>query len=295
MPVEPRGAQSRSTVPAADSGDSPLPDAAPAGPMPAMSQSQPNDEGPKAGEPPEEDQRVQMFVTLGVPLESGECRRPPRSVQRVNPIMQDHARESGESRRPPWSVPAIIGFIASLLVVPFVMQLLGLILGIVGIVQTSGRRKRGRKLSIAAVCISVLVCIGWVYAAAILFKGMAETIDDSRTQMQALLAAPDDTLPQVAEDVRENLFSARLRAVVKTEDLTAYVQEITQTHGKLTALKRSHKPVPPMEARGVVPLSLVGEFEGGEKLDVLLMIAFEGRSARVDNIVVGEMSLVLVR
>ncbi len=66
---------------------------------------------------------------------------------------------------PPWSGSAITAFISSLLIcIPVVPSLVGLVAGVMGISSTSGGRKRGRGLAIAAIPISLLAGAGWVFA-----------------------------------------------------------------------------------------------------------------------------------
>lgn len=101
---------------------------------------------------------------------------PPMDPHAESPQSDDNFAQLATGP-PPWSKSAIIGFVSSLLIcIPVVSSLVGIIAGIMGISSTSGGRRRGRGLAIAAIPISLLT--GAVYAWTIMFglATMANTL-----------------------------------------------------------------------------------------------------------------------
>lgn len=152
--------------------------------------------------------------------------------------MPDSARgldvppERARARRP-WSVPAVLGFGCSLLGCLGVTAVLGLILGIVGVVNTSGNRRRGRGLAVAAIPISVVAGVGFVM---VLFVIMVSremvAIGD---QVRPVLAADAAGSPESVSELRE-FTSESFDKQVSDEKLAAWLKEIEATRGKLASL-----------------------------------------------------------
>ncbi len=132
---------------------------------------------------------------------------------------------------PPLATTALIGFIASLVVCFPVFQIVGLILGIVGIVVTAGGKRRGRGLAIAAIPISLLVMAGQgllIYFVVYFIHEMKQF----PPPVEAAFRASSTRIPEAAADAYE-WSSARFRQEVSPEQFAEWVAGIVQKHGQL--------------------------------------------------------------
>ncbi len=185
---------------------------------------------------------------------------------------------------------AVVGFVSSLVVcIPLIAQLLGLVLGIAGIVGTSGGRSRGRGLAIAAVVISPLVALAWLavgLAGYKMFAGTWATVSDVRR----LLAAEAAELPTVATQVRDKHFSDRLKLVVDEHATVTFVESVIAAHGRLNDLTPSDQGVASPGVGQELIMRMKGEFTNGTT-EVLITLGFPGPRPEIDNLQVGDLVL----
>ena len=132
-----------------------------------------------------------------------------------------------------WSLAAIAGFVSSLLGCTGIGALLGLVFGIVGILNTRGGRRRGMGLAIAAIPISLLTGLlsVLIIGAGFIGFGMMNVIT---TLPEAFPATADDTAA-AAESFR-GLASDDFNASVSSEQLEAWFGAVLEQHGRLTAV-----------------------------------------------------------
>jgi hypothetical protein len=185
---------------------------------------------------------------------------------------------------------ALIGFISSLVIcIPLLTQLLGLVLGIVGIVGTSGGRARGRGLAVAATIISPLAALGWVV---MIFMIMTVAIGAFALseEIVPLLQVEDEDLPQVVAEVREATFSLRLKNQVSEADVLAFVKGVVATHGRLDSFQPRDPPMTQLPGGQGMVLHAVGRFAEGSA-DVDITIGFDGIQPEIDNIRIGDLVL----
>jgi hypothetical protein len=195
------------------------------------------------------------------------------------------------ARQPvPMSTAALLGFISSVVVcVPVLTQLLGLILGIAGIVATSGGRARGRGLAIAATIISPLAGLAWaavIFLTVTMFFGVLALA----REVQPVLEVEGADLPAVVAEVREATFSLRLKNRVSEEDLLAFVEEVADAHGRVASFE-AQNPFwrQSFDGQGMV-LCLTGDFANGPA-DVEITVGFAGFHPEIDNIQIGDLVL----
>jgi hypothetical protein len=197
--------------------------------------------------------------------------------------------------RPPMSISAVAGLVCSLIiVVPFLTQFLGGVLGIVGIVQTSGRRRRGRKLAVAALGISIVVGIGWFVGGGLFFRSMFQSVDPVCERVCNLLVVDEEKLPAAAAEVREDVFTKRLKANVEAADLVAFVQQARRTHGQFKSLRRVRSTRSEADPPGTWPVRFMAEGDAG-RAEVVVLIYFQGFEAKLDNLIVGDVSLLQIQ
>ena len=188
------------------------------------------------------------------------------------------------------STPAIVGFISSLVVcIPFLTQVVGLILGIVGIVSTSGGRTRGRGLAVAATIISPLVGLVWagvVFLTVTMFFGAVAL---SR-EFGPLLQIEKEDLPELASEVRDATFSLRLKNQVSDEQVLAFINNVVGVNGRVDSFEPRNPPwSQTADGQGMV-LHLTGDFANGPA-DVEITVGFAGFRPEIDNVQVGDLVL----
>ncbi|MCH7813656.1 MAG: hypothetical protein IID40_06505 [Planctomycetes bacterium] len=190
----------------------------------------------------------------------------------------------------PLSGVSVAGFVCSVLVcIPILAQLLGLILGIVGLSQTSGGRRRGRGWAIAAVIISPLValglcavgCVGFVF-----FKAVV-TLPQN---VQLVLAASDDDLAAAARALHDNHFSERLKLQVDDQALVAFARRVEAAYGHLTGIRRADEVLKQTADGQSHLIHVIGQFDD-EEIDIKITTGFKGLTAQIDDIVVGDFAL----
>lgn len=153
---------------------------------------------------------------------------------------------------PPWSGSAITGFVSSLLIcVPIVSSLVGLIAGIMGISATSGGRRRGRGLAIAAIPISLITGAVSTLVVAMMVLSV-RNLFEMRTTLAHIFDAGqlDDSDLQELIDAK---MSEGLADSLTPADLRAWVEQVTDEHGSLAEVSMEMRDEPtPGGAQAVV-------------------------------------------
>jgi hypothetical protein len=163
----------------------------------------------------------------------------------------------------PWSGTAIAGFVCSLLGCTGIGAVLGIILGIVGILDTRGGRRRGMGLAIAAIPISLI--IAGVTVAGFLFVGkMGLEFLEFPARVQLAFQTGGTSHKTVAENLK-NLASDDFKQAVSDEKLADWLRIISEKHGTLTeieALQPGGKP-PQQKGQTEIALDAKGKFVNG--------------------------------
>ncbi|UCG17756.1 MAG: hypothetical protein JSV19_06940 [Phycisphaerales bacterium] len=190
---------------------------------------------------------------------------------------------------PPMSKAAVTGFVSSLVFcVPGLSPLLGLIFGIVGIAATSGGRRRGRGLAIAAIPIALVVGAGHCYLA--YFMGVVtHRMLAFPSRVVPVFRASSTKVPEAAAEAYQ-LSSAGFRRAVSEEQFQAWVSEVIAERGQLQSFKQSRPPFD-KDPRGgnVVIAHLAGDFVNGSAvIDVVMVLnkkkgSWEFNDIRVDG------------
>lgn len=193
------------------------------------------------------------------------------------------AFEPAETSGPrPMSAAAVAGFVCSLVFcIPFLAPLLGLIFGLVGIVRTSGGRRRGRGLAIAALPIALLFGAGhtWVAVAAFNWFQSMKALADG---VQVALRASGPRVPEAAADLYQ-LSSKRFRVQVSEEQFQNWMAGVVKEHGQLQAIGLAQTPFEQVGPDQFV-CRQVGRFVNGEAV-IEVICAFDGEAGlRFDDI-----------
>jgi hypothetical protein len=189
----------------------------------------------------------------------------------------------------PMSTAAVTGFISSLVFcIPLVTQLLGLILGIVGITKTSAGRARGRGLAIAAVVISLAASAVWLLVGATLVPIMLAMLSIAG-DIRPLLEADHAELPTIVNRLYEGSFSERLKQRVSERDVVGYIERVHQTYGDLKGLGSSSQLWQATSSESA-DLALTGRFTNGT-VGVRVTLGLGGSNLEIDNITVGDLVL----
>ncbi len=180
---------------------------------------------------------------------------PPQAGQQGYP-----AAAYAPGAAPRWSAAAIGGFVLSILGFLGVTALLGLIFGIVGIFTTSGGRRRGRGYAIAAIPISVVTGVIFVFLCmAVLFIARAAKIPD---KLKAVLGSDSLVVADSADLLRE-AGSPAFREEVSTEALQAWITQLIAKHGKLTAASLDFEQKTAVAPDGSMFLNFKSKFVNG--------------------------------
>lgn len=183
-----------------------------------------------------------------------------------------------------WSAAAIGGFILSLLGFLGVTAVLGLIFGIVGIITTSGGRRRGMGLAIAAIPISLMMGALSVLLLSILFIGTRAMAIPG--ELQAALGADSASVADSANALRE-IGSAAFNDEVSTEALQAWIMQINAKHGKLTSASLDADQMMSKARDGSVYLNINGKFINGPAAIRLTFEETDVWSLRIEDIEIG--------
>lgn len=183
-----------------------------------------------------------------------------------------------------WSAAAIGGFILSLLGFLGVTAIMGLIFGIVGIITTSGGRRRGMGLAIAAIPISLVMGALSVLLLSVLFIGtraMAIPV-----KLQAALGANSASVADSANALRE-IGSAAFNDEVSTEALQAWIMQINAMYGKLTSASLDIDQMMSKARDGSMYLNVKGKFINGPAAIRLTFKEMDVWSLRIEDIEIG--------
>lgn len=198
------------------------------------------------------------------------------------PGQQDFGPAAYATNAPPrWSAAAIAAFILSLLGFLGVTAVLGLIFGIVGIITTSGGRRRGMGLAIAAIPISLLTgALSIVLLSVVFFGTRAMAIP---VTLKAALGADSASVADSANSLRE-IGSEAFNNEVSTEALQAWITQINAKHGKLTSTAKDTQELMSPTPDGAWRLNFKGKFVNGPASIRLTFKAEQLLSMRMDDI-----------
>ena len=185
---------------------------------------------------------------------------------------------------PRWSAAAIGAFILSLLGFLGVTAVLGLIFGIVGIITTSGGRRRGMGLAIAAIPISLATgALSILLLSVVIFGIRAKEIP---VKLRAALGADSATVADSANALRE-IGSAAFHDEVSTSALQAWITQINTKHGKLTSTSKDTQELMSSTPDGSMCINFKGKFVNGPAAIRLIFNAEQFWSMRIDDIEIG--------
>ncbi len=192
----------------------------------------------------------------------------------------------------PWSALAISAFVCSLLGFLGVTAILGIILGVVGIFVTSGGKRRGMGLAIAALPISIitgLVSIALVVGILFLGKLVAMT-----TAVLPVFEANAAERPQAMVEFRK-FTSQAFDETVTDEQFFKWVDQIEKDHGKLAKITANYgqggsQPTQNTTTDGRVAWSIPAKFVNGPAT-IQMIFKQEGMwETKLDDISVGGVS-----
>lgn len=186
---------------------------------------------------------------------------------------------------PPMSKAAVTGFVSSLVFcVPGLSPLLGLIFGIVGIAATSGGRRRGRGLAIAAIPIALVVGVGHCYLGYYMGVVMHKMLVFP-SHVVPVFEASSVKVPEAATKAYRHS-SEGFRQSVSEEQFQAWVSEVIAEHGQLQKYKASATPFDKdPRGGGVVIAHLAGDFVNGSAvIDVVMVVNKEKGDWEFDDI-----------
>jgi len=194
--------------------------------------------------------------------------------------------------RPALSTTAIAAFVFSLLLcIPVLSQLVGLILGIAGIVQTGGGRRRGRGFAIAAVCISPLGMLGWAVLGVFVVQFFAALIAVGQN-IEPLLVEEEAELPALVAAFRQEGLSARAKARLDDEALLAWVRDARARFGPLREITAHERFVESTADPQTITLRFVAGFPDQQR-DLRVTVGIDqGWKPVIDDIQVDDLRLV---
>jgi len=167
--------------------------------------------------------------------------------------------------RKPWSTAAISAFVLSILGCLGITALLGLVLGVVGIVRTSGGKRRGMGLAIAAIPISLItgVLSLCVLAGFISYQKMTSIT----IKLSEALKAGSSDFGQAASELHSQ-GSEDFRAAVSEKQLEDWFSAVREKHGTLveiTGAEGDQAGTPDIKPSGGFPIPFVikGKFVNG--------------------------------
>lgn len=188
------------------------------------------------------------------------------------------------------SSACVAALICSLLVcIPFLTQLAGLVLGIVGLGYTSGQKARGRGMAIAALILSPLGALAWCGVGVIMAQLMLPLISLDR-KILPLWSDDAPTMTQAATDLHDTLFSRRLQMRVNQAALLDFAQAVVAELGPIQSLKPTQTWLSNRQDDVGWTLNLQGEF-AQKTTSVSILVGLDGFQPQIDNITVGDQIL----
>jgi len=195
-----------------------------------------------------------------------------------------------EIQEPPrWSGAAIAGFICSLLGFFGITALLGIVLGIVGIFSTSGGRKRGMGLAIAAIPISLFTGVCCIFI--ILGIVMVGRVMQVPAMVKSVMALDSGDLKAATNSLRE-INTSDLNSAVSSEQMQAWFTKVKNDHGSLTSLKIDQTtPKPHQLPDGRFQVDMDGKFVNGPAIVSVTLKIEGGFHLKIDDITIGKSSI----
>ncbi len=180
---------------------------------------------------------------------------------------------------PPWSAAAIAGFVLSLIGCVGITAPFGLIFGIIGTVTTSGGRRRGRGLAIAAIPISIVMGIVSLLIAAAMLVGLGFAA--LVAELAPALEADLDGMGRAVAALRA-MGSDDFNSDVNDQELQSWLEEVGGKHGKLVEIVQ-FTPVPQTTSPGLTMLNLDAKFVNG-RTNITLLLRIDGWKPKLDDI-----------
>jgi len=189
-----------------------------------------------------------------------------------------------ETAQQRWSAAAVAGFVMSLLgcTAP-----LGLLFGLIGLFTTSGARRKGRGLAIAALIIGVLwgsTCYFLGYGAYRAGKFFLALTADVGQMLQTGTFAPAD-----ADRILARIGTNELTAAVHGEDVVAWIAAVKAKHGSFREIVPNAAGSQQLGGNKAA-VDFTGKFVNGEA-NIRVVFVTDGMQMRVDDIEVGGISL----
>ena len=207
--------------------------------------------------------------------------QPPPDVPGSVPSVEPYGR-AGFADPPPWSVSSIVGFVLSLL---GCSAPLGFILGIVGIVRTSGGQRRGRGLAIAAIPISLLTgAVAFLLAFGLFVMGAIGVI----VSLLPMLLSTDAEASKNAVSLLREVASDDFNASVSDEQLQAWLLQVAAKHGRLVKIGRP-SPAPRSAGSDGVGFGIEGKFING-RTSILITLSKQGWRYAIEDMAVDGVS-----
>lgn len=185
----------------------------------------------------------------------------------------------------PWSAAAITAFVCSLLGCLAVPAVLGLVLGVVGIVRSSGGRRKGMGFAIAAIPISLItgiLSIG-VVAGVLLVRVSAPLVSEF---VEVLKSGSGDV--SAAATTLHGLGSPRFQSTVTVKDVEAWLSAVFVKHGSLTDLTgtTSDRTSRPAVAQGGLPIPILlnAKFVNGPAFVRVILVMESYTKVSIDEI-----------
>lgn len=189
-----------------------------------------------------------------------------------------------------WSALAIAAFILALLGFMGCTAVLAIALGIAGIVATTGGKRRGMGLAIAAIPIAIVtgsISVIFGVLAIRMFKEVAELPE----RIQPILAAQQPGSPGSVEALRA-LASASLDKSLSDEQIEAWAARVREKHGTLVRLDAvSAGNQRRGAADGEMSVDLNGQFVNGPATVRVVFRPEEMLEMKIDDLLVGGISL----
>ena len=174
-----------------------------------------------------------------------------------------------------WSVPAVSGFVLSLIGCMGVPAVLGFILGIWGLVATRDDRRRGRGFAIAALPISVVT--GAISVLLLFTVVYAQNVGVVHRQLPLLLGSDPAAVGEATMKLR-SVCTDDFNEVVTDERLRDWLGEIRETHGTLAEIQPDFSRI----ADG----GITGKFVNGSAPIQLRFITGRRWASRLDDIAI---------
>jgi hypothetical protein len=200
-------------------------------------------------------------------------------IPEATPVSPEPRDPFVRGRRAPWSLTAVAAFILSFLLA---LAPLGVLLGIVGIFRTSGGRRRGMGLSIAAIPIGLVVsAVTGLVCFAIAIGHFA---NEARKPALVLLKSSSVQIERKASELFDEM-SARFKVASSKEGFQAWAKNVASEFGTLQGL-RIERTKPFDTTDDGMRIRAHGEFSNGAAEIVFLLAHKSGFTFEIDDIIV---------